>query len=156
MPRLILLLAMIVIAAAVGAGGWWFGIRGEPIPFLADNPDGDEGDKKQAVDGPVQFVEMDPISVPVMNEGEVVRLLSVVISVEVRQASTQIIDNHGRQLRDAFIKKLHGLYSLDYVREHDNRDELVKKRLTRTAREIIGPAVKGVFFKEVNRRESAG
>ncbi|SDF77989.1 Flagellar basal body-associated protein FliL [Limimonas halophila] len=156
MARLLLILALVVMAVAAGGGGWWFGVRGEPVPFLDSGSDSGSAKKKQASDDPVQFVEMDPISVPVMDEGQVVRILSVVVSVEVRQASTEIIDSHGRELRDAFIKQLHGMYSLDYVREHENRDKLVKQRLTRTARDIIGPAVKGIFFKEVNRRETAG
>jgi len=157
MPRLLLVLALIVIAAAAGGGGWWFGVRGEPLPFFGGGDGGSESkDNEQAANEPVQFVEMDPISIPVMNEGQAVRILSVVVSIEVRQASTEVLDQHGRELRDAFIEQLHGMYSLDYVRNHENRDELVKQRLVKTARQIIGPAVKGVFFKEVNRRETSG
>lgn len=154
MARIAILILMMLLLAGGGIGAWWFGIRGEPVPFLGDQ----EAAKKKAAEilAPTQFVELAPISFPVMQDGQVRRLMTVVVSLEVRgaDAQTAVADVRTR-LRDALLSELHALYSLEFVRERDDGLAFVKKRLAGAARRVLGNRLQALYVQSVGRRNTA-
>ena len=155
MGRLLLLLLVIFLFAGGGVGTWWFGIRGEPIPGLSEFQGQSAEKTTQSFNNlPSEFVEMKPLSIPVMQEGQVTKLLTLVVSLEVAgNKGLTAVSNNRPQLRDAMLSELHGLYSLRFVRENDDSITLVKRRLGRVAKDILGNKWRGIYVQAVQGRE---
>jgi flagellar basal body-associated protein FliL len=154
MARVVILI-LVVLLAGGGAGAWWFGIRGEPLPFTEADAEEGESSARGLLDT-TEFVELAPISFPVMQEGQVHRLMTVVVSLEVRGAGAQsaVADVRPR-LRDALLSELHALYALEFVRERDDGLAFVKKRLTGAARRILGNRLEALYVQSVGHRETS-
>jgi hypothetical protein len=131
-------------------------VRGEPVPFLGDA----EGAESNLATESAQttFVELKPISFPVMHEGQVGRLMTVVVSLEVQGKTPQASVAAVRpRLRDALLSELHALYALEFVRERDDNLAFVKKRLLGAARKVLGSRVNALYVQSVgHRRTTAG
>jgi flagellar basal body-associated protein FliL len=154
MGRLIVLLLLVVLLAGGGVGTWWFGIEGNPIPGLSDTTSGDGGAASSLVQKPSEFVEMEPLSVPVMQEGQVTELLTLVISLEVAgNAGLEAVAENRPALRDSMLSELHALYSLRFVRNNENEMDLVKRRLEKKVRPFLKNKLRGVFVQAVQGRE---
>ncbi len=156
MLRLLLLLGLVFLLAGGGVGTWWFGIKGEPIPGL---PTQTESARQAAAEQrlsklPSEFVEMKPLSIPVMQEGQVTKLLTVVVNLEVAgQKGLEAVAANRTVLRDAMLSELHGLYALDFVRENENQMTLVKKRLLKRGQAVLGKKLRGLYIKAIQGRE---
>jgi flagellar basal body-associated protein FliL len=155
MGRLVVLLLLVVLLAGGGVGTWWFGIEGNPIPGLSDASEGGSGSEASGlVQKPSEFVEMKPLSVPVMQEGRVTELLTLVISLEVAgNAGLEAVADNRPALRDSMLSELHALYSLRFVRNNENEMDLVKRRLEKKVRPILKDKLRGVFVQAVQGRE---
>lgn len=156
MIRLLLLLGLVFLLAGGGVGTWWFGIKGEPIPGLPAGSEsaGESGRAARLAKLPSEFVELDPLSIPVMEEGRVTKLLTLVINLEVAgQPGLEAVASERAVLRDRMLSELHGLYALDFVRENENQMTLVKDRLRKKGREILGQKLRGVYVKAVQGRD---
>lgn len=157
MIRLLLLLGLVFLLAGGGVGTWWFGIKGEPMPSFAEGegePASTAGKSAALGKLPSEFVEMKPLAVPVMQEGRVTKLLTLVINLEVAgNKGLEAVAAKRAVLRDAMLSELHGLYSLSFVRDNDNQMTLVKKRLLKTGRDVLGQKLRGVYVKAVQGRD---
>lgn len=153
MLRILLLVLVVLLTGAGGTGAWWFGVRGEPVPFLDDEADEAAAAPAAAASA---FVELDPFTFPVLEEGRVVRLMTLVVSFEVGgQAAKSAVMKARPRLRDALLSDLHGLYSLRFVREREDALALVKKRLLATCRRVVEARVRAVYVQSVGTRESS-
>lgn len=153
MARILLLLFLVILVAGGGTGAWWFGVRGEPIPFM---PEPDEDAPASQAGGPSVFVEMAPLSFPVIHEGQVTKLLTMAISLEVAgESGRQAVSENQRRLHDRLLSELHGLYALRFVREHENEMDVVRAHLLKAARDVVGDDLRGVFIQGVEGRESS-
>lgn len=151
MVRILLLVLVVLLTGAGGTGAWWFGVRGEPVPFLDKGKD--EGAAEPAA-GPATFVELDPFTFPVLEEGRVVRLMTLVVSLEVQgKAPREGVSDVRLRLRDALLSDLHSLYSLRFVREREDALAVVKKHLLSTCRRIVDSPVQAIYLQSVNTRE---
>ncbi|RDD63787.1 flagellar basal body-associated FliL family protein [Ferruginivarius sediminum] len=152
--RVLLLILGLLLLGGGGAGTWWFGVRGEPVPFLG----GAEAAEGKEASEPAQsaFVELKPISFPVMHEGQVGRLMTVVVSLEVQGKTPQASVAAVRpRLRDALLSELHALYALEFVREREDNLAFVKKRLLGAARKVLGRRVNALYVQSVGHRRTA-
>lgn len=160
MVRLILLLLLVVLMAGGGVGTWWFGIRGEPVPEMAGlNPmaqdgDGTSGERAQLAHLPSEYSETSPLSIPVMEEGRVTQLLTLVLELEVAGSpGLEAVANNRPELRDKFLTELHALYSLDFVREKDDQLNFVKQRLLKAGQEVVGSKLRAIELKAIQERD---
>ncbi len=148
MPKLIILVGLVLLIAGGGAGTWWFGIRGEPIPSLQEQT-GMGSREAQS-----EYVELRPISVPIMQEGQVTELLTLVISLEVAgESGLESVASRRPHLRDAMLSELHGLYAFRFVREGGDSMELIKKRLLKRGRQVMGDDLRGVHIQAIQGRD---
>jgi hypothetical protein len=150
MFRIVLIVAVVLLAAGGGAAGWWFGVRGEPFPFAsAQAADGNEA----AGTNEVEFVELDPLTFPVMRDGQVRDLITYVISIEVPDGAAEAaLRRRAPVVRDRMLRELHGLYALRFMDDRDGRTDLVKLRLLKAARAVAGTDLNGVYLQTINKR----
>jgi flagellar basal body-associated protein FliL len=151
MARLIVLILIVFLIAGGGVGTYWFGIRGEPLPEIPDNPISQATVNLARL--PSEYVEMAPLSVPVMEEGKITELLTFVISLEMAGTrGLEAVANNRRELRDEVLTQLHALYSLRFIREHEEQLTIVKRRLMKTAQPILGDKLRGIYVQSVQGR----
>jgi hypothetical protein len=150
MLRILLLCAVVFLIAGGGAAGWWYGLRGEPFPFASAQAS--EGDPAKAA--PERgFFELDPLTFPVMRDGQVRELVTYVVQLEVLdEAAEAKLKAREPAVRDAMLSELHGLYAYRFIHERSDKIELVKRRLRAAAQRASAVDVRAVLLKGLNNR----
>jgi hypothetical protein len=150
MLRLLLLCAVVVLVTGGGAAGWWFGLRGEPFPFASAQAS--EGDP--AATGPSgAVVDLDPMTVPVMRDGQVRELVTFMVQLEVAdETAGEVVKAREPAVRDAMLSQLHGLYAYRFIHERADKMSLVKRRLLRAAKGAVDVDVQSVYLKGLSSR----
>src|SRR6185312_2168657 len=104
--------------------------------------DREKGVKGPHVDGEPDFVDIQPIILPVIERDAVTRQVGIVITLELAQGEhPDAVEPKRRQLTDAFIRELHTLYAW---RSSSNRvvdEQLIKRRLLLVADDVMGKGV---------------
>lgn len=136
MKRLLRIVVLVLLAAAGGAGGWWVWVRGgDPLQLLSMFA----GEEPAAEAG---FVKLDPLVLPIIQEGRVTQTLTLVVVLELRKGVAEgYVRARLPRLRDALITELHALMSLRAVRRRGAADPLIKRRLALAGRRVLGPQV---------------
>lgn len=154
MGRFLLIFALFLLVAGGGTAAWWFGLRGEPMPFAGG--DAPETPEAEAAAPASRFVDLKPITFPVVRDGQVRELRTLVVSIEVLNDSAHAaVIGKRRHLRDAMLRELHALYGYRFMRDHDQPLQLVKRRLARVGRSIVGEGLRGVYVQAVQGRGQA-
>ncbi len=150
MFRILLVCAVVLLVAGGGAAGWWFGLRGEPFPFAsAQASEGDPAGASPAVG----FVELDPLTFPVMRDGQVRELVTYVVRLEVPdEAAEAAVKARAPAVRDAMLSELHGLYAYRFIHERADKMGLVKRRLRAAAQRASAADVRSVLLKGLSNR----
>jgi len=132
MKRVLVPVILLVLLGGVGFVGWTFG-----KPVL----DAMQAEREKAAAAPL-YVSLEPLIVPVIENGTVTEHLTVSISVEVAGlAGDAALRNAFPRVVDAFTTELYGLMSLRFVREGGVELPLVKERLLLAAERELGPGV---------------
>lgn len=148
--RLLIILVFVLMLAGGGAAGWWIWVRGGDVTELV----GMGGEAEETAHEPV-FYELEAFAVPIMQEGRVTRILTLVISLEVEGASRFYVSDRKRPLRDAIFSELHALMSLDTVRSRGPTSDLVRKRLRSVSNRVLGgDLVQKVLVQAVQSRSA--
>jgi hypothetical protein len=104
--------------------------------------DREKGVKGPHVDGVPDFVDIQPIILPVIERNAVTRQVGIVVTLELADGERpDAVEPKRRQLTDAFIRELHTLYAW---RSSSNRivdEQLIKRRLLRVADAVIGQGI---------------
>ena len=113
MKRLGILFVLVLLLAGGGAGGWWFLLRDA----------GEDADEAVQEEEPTpDFVAIDPFKVPVMRNGRVLRLVSVIIVLDVKpDGSNRLVYRYMRRLKDAYLSELYSLLGRRFVWESGSR-----------------------------------
>jgi chloramphenicol 3-O-phosphotransferase len=94
------------------------------------------------VDGVPDFVDIQPIILPVIERNAVTRQVGIVVTLELAQGEhADAVEPKRRQLTDAFIRELHTLYAW---RSGDGRvadEQLIKRRLLLIADAVLGQGI---------------
>ena len=132
MKRLVIILVLDFLLAGGGAG-WWF--------FLRDDDSAAEEAGVEPEPG-MNYVEVDPLNMPVIREGRVVRHMIVLLVLEVPEGdANRIVFRAMRRLKDAYIYELHTLFSRRFVWENDRLVDYVKRRVMAASEKVVGPDV---------------
>lgn len=103
----------------------------------------------------VQFVEMDPLIVPVIDDSGVSQTVSMVIALEVHTPEAKAaIESMTPRLKDAFIMDIYGLLNqASAIKGGVIQIAYVKDRLSKTAAKVMGDdSIVGVLLQVVNQR----
>jgi hypothetical protein len=152
MKRLLILVVLVVLLGGGGGAGWWFVLREDPSDTTAEAAAAqakDEAAKKMK-----RFIELEPIMLPIIREGQVILHVTVVAAIEMHKAlAPQDIGDVTLRLRDAFISELHAIYALRYVQERGYDLPIVRQRLMQSGERVLGPdALRSVTIRNLYKR----
>jgi hypothetical protein len=147
MRPLMLIFVMLLVAAVGGASAWWVLLRGEDQVAVAEPP-------PPALP---EFVELEPLVLPLIQEGQVTHHVTLTVVVEVVAGGKEQVLLAKRQLTDAYFSELYGLLALRVVRRQANVLPLLRRRLLVVSERLLGPGlVTSVLISEPSRRRPAG
>ena len=143
MRPLTLVLIMLVVAACGGAAAWWFLLREpEDVAVTAPEPT-----------GVPEFVEFEPLVLPLIQEGQVTYHVTLKVVVETTASGKEQVLLAKRQLTDAYLSELYGLLARRFVRRQANAIPLLRRRLLVVSDRLLGPGVvSDVLLAEPGRR----
>jgi hypothetical protein len=132
MKRVLVPILLLVLLAGGGYAGWTWG-----KPVLERMKE----ERQKAAAAPL-YVTLEPLVVPVIENGTVTRHLQIALSVEVAGLSGDArLRNALPRVVDAFTTELYGLMALRFVREGGVDMPLVKQRLLLAASRELGDGV---------------
>ena len=147
MKRLVILALIVALVAGGGFGAWRYLLREPGDAELAEQSD-------QASPEPPSFIELTPLVLPLIREGQVTQHITYKIVLEVEFADEDQVYWAKRQLTDAYLSELHGLLALRYVRDMDNVLPFMERRLLAVSDRLLGPGVvDAVLLSELSARK---
>lgn len=147
MKRLVVLALIVALAAGGGFGAWWFLLREPGDTELAD-------EAEQTAPDPPSFIELTPLVLPLIQEGQVTQHITYKIVLEVEFVDEDQVYLAKRQLTDAYISELHGLLALRFVRDMDNPLPFMERRLLTVSDRLLGAGVvDAVLLSELSARK---
>src|SRR5258708_23825083 len=124
-PRLLGALALLMLAAAQALA-----------------VDREQGVKGPHVEGVPDFVDIQPIILPVIERDAVTRQVGIVVTLElVDGPHADAVEPKLRQLTDAFIRELHTIYGWRSASDRVVDEPLIKRRLQTIADGVLGLGV---------------
>ena len=130
MKKFIIIFAVLILLLGGAGAAAYLGYI--PLDFGADST-------AQADDAPTERIEMDPFTMPVVRGGALKGEVTLTISLLVRSGSDMFrVWRFQRQLRDAYIKDLHALLSLNLDGTGFLEGEFIQLRLRDIADKVIG------------------
>lgn len=128
MKKLLLILPVLVLA---GAAAWWFVLRGPEAP---------QGSAQEAPQ--VQFVDLPPLTLPVVRDGDVERVVRVDLALELKSgADAPRVSADLPRLTDAFLVELYALVGHRLMEENRYDADVIKRRLQAASERVLGPGV---------------
>ncbi|MAS87925.1 MAG: flagellar basal body-associated FliL family protein [Micavibrio sp.] len=106
------------------------------------------------VSGPV-FVELDRLTVPIINQNGISQTVSMLITVEAQdQAMADKITNMKPRLKDAFIQDMYGAFSRQAALQGGViKVDVIKARLNKVSQKVMGPdIISDVLLQAVMQR----
>jgi flagellar protein FliL len=152
MKRLVILIVIVLLVAGGGGAAWWFLLREVPAEAVAEGADGEAIPEPEPKDSArKRFIEMEPMVLPIIREGQVTLHLTLVLAIELTSSLPKVeIAKLRRPLRDAILTELHSVYALRYVQEKGFDYPLVRERLLRISERVLGPGtVKAVLVRKI-------
>ena len=104
--------------------------------------DREQGVKGPHVEGVPDFVDIQPIILPVIERNDVTRQVGIVVTLELAEGQhADAVEPKRRQLTDAFIRELHTIYGWRSGSDRVVDEQLIKRRLLSTADGVLGRGV---------------
>jgi flagellar protein FliL len=152
MKRLVILLVIVLLVAGGAGAAWWFLLRKAPVDSAAQAEAAPETENKDAMR--LRFIELEPMILPIIREGQVTLHLTVVLAVELVEPRPAIeIAMVQRPLRDALFSTLHAVFALRYIQEQGFEHPLVQQRLMQASERVLGPgSVKAILLRHIQLR----
>ncbi|WP_366656353.1 hypothetical protein [Fodinicurvata sp. EGI_FJ10296] len=147
MKKLMAAVLVLALVGAVGVGGWAFMKHGDALAAMLP-------ETEAAAPDPI-FVEFEPIRIPVIANGQVTRLvtLQIMLQVDSNEVGDSLIDQAPR-LNDAFLADMYGdLHEGRGVRNGVVNLDHVKRRLMAVSASVMGEnAVRDVLVQMIAER----
>jgi len=149
MKRLVILIVIVLLVAGGGGAAWWFLLREAPAEETAEGEA--QPDTENAISARVRYVEIEPMVLPIIREGQVTLHLTIVLTVELTTPMPKVdVARIQRPLRDAIFSELHAVYALRYVQEKGFDHPIVRQRLMHASEKILGAGeVKDVLVRKI-------
>lgn len=152
-----MILALLGLGAGLGGG---MALR--PAPDHADETTADQQAAEHDVDPEAapEYVKLsNQFVVPVLDDGRVVSMVIMALSLEVAKDSSEIVYSREPKLRDAFLQVMFdhanaGGFKGDFT--DGSNLILLRKALLEVAQSILPDAVKDVLISDIARQDSAG
>ncbi|MGQ0526634.1 MAG: flagellar basal body-associated FliL family protein [Alphaproteobacteria bacterium] len=158
----IVLLLIILLALGGGAGGYFYfskkaeasaGAEVEAVHEEAKGAhDGEHGEGAKQV---FQYIEMDPLLLPIVDKNGVSQVVSLVVALEVYDlAAIERVKEMTPKLKDAFIQDMYGILNKYAALENGVvQVSMIKKRLNAVTQRVMGEGlVNDVLLQVVQQR----
>jgi flagellar FliL protein len=156
MRILLLLLGALAIACAGFGAGWYASIGlGHGLPDDGEEAARDEAPPPPPPSGIPVFVNIGPVTVPVLAADRVDQFVTLLVAVEVADAAAaDYVRAQGPRLTDAYLTSLYGAVGSGMLIEAGLLDlEQVKERLNAASRRVLGQdAFRDVLVQVVTQR----
>lgn len=155
------MIIMIIAAVAIigGAGGYFFFMQ--PAEAASAEAPKEEHAKKDKKDGhgeghgDVQFVELSPLVLPIIDPNGASQTISMVIALEVGDAEAAAkVEQYAPRLKDAYLQDMYGaLNRYAALKGGQIRLDVIKKRLNMASTKVLGEdVVHDVLLQVVQQR----
>ena len=116
MKTILIGLVALALIGGGGAGAYFYFMKpaeaasGESADEHADETSSKKADKEYAKNAHYEFVELEPLILPIIDEKGVNQTVSMVIALEVANANDATkVQNLSPRLKDAYIQKMYGM-----------------------------------------------
>jgi flagellar basal body-associated protein FliL len=129
------LLPILLVLILAGGAAWWFLLReAEPESEGAEH-------HESAALGP-SFIDLDPLTVPVVRDGVVERVVRIDLSLELKESMPALqAEQSAPRLTDVFVVELYALLAHRRMEEQRYDTAIIKKRLQAASDRLLGPGV---------------
>ena len=152
MKRLIIIVVLVLLLAGGGGAAWWF--------MNQDAEEVESAEAEAAVEEAPrpQFVKMSPIILPLIQQNQVTRFVTILVTLEMTDNDAAIQVALVRpKLEDALFTELHSLLAMKMVHDQGLDSPLVKRRLMRASQKILGEEnVTAVLIQGVAQQRPRG
>lgn len=162
MKKIMIMLVALLLIGGGGAGAYFYFMK----PAEAAQTEGDhdakaekksakkekhKGDKEH-----VEFVELDPLILPIIDENGVVQTVSLVIAIEVSAPENAgKVNTLAPRLKDAYIQEMYGVLNKQAALNKDGiiQVNMLKERLNKISVKVLGEdVVDDVLLQVVQQR----
>jgi flagellar FliL protein len=154
-PLFIALMTIIVLGGA-SAGGYFYFQKPAIAAIDASEDGGKNSFKKIAIKQETkEYVELDPLVLPILDKNGVNQILSLVVVIEVNSEETaKEVEYLSPRLKDAFIQNMYGVLTRKTVlADGVLRVDVVKKLLNKVSDKVLGEDIaQDVLLKVVQQR----
>ncbi len=110
--------------------------------MLSFTPVAQAKDAKKEGESTIQFIELSPLILPVINSRGVTQMVSLVVALEVdSQEKADKVTHYSPRLTDAYLSDLYGSLSNKSVESGMIPIDFVKKRLNSASAKILGDEI---------------
>jgi flagellar protein FliL len=159
----IIILVVLLLAIGGGAGGYfYFSKKAEASAGTeAGEVAAGHGEKKaegghgEGGGSAFQYVELDPLLLPIVDKNGVSQVVSLVVALEVNDAAgAEKVKEMTPKLKDAFIQDMYGILNKYAALENGVvQVSMIKKRLNEVTRKVMGEdTVNDVLLQVVQQR----
>lgn len=102
----------------------------------------------------IEYIDLNPLSVPVINDNGIVQHVSLSVSLECAAGKRDAVNIFKPRLMDAYLRELYGALGSGRAMMKGNvvNVEELKARLTTVTERVVGPElVTGVLLQSVNQ-----
>lgn len=109
--------------------------------LMAFTPNAEAKDKKEG-EITIQFIELSPLVLPVINDRGVTQMVSLVVALEVdSQEKADKVTHFSPRLTDAYLSDLYGVLSHKAAENGMIPIDFVKKRLNAASHKVLGEEI---------------
>lgn len=156
MKKLLWLAIFAILLAGSGAGAYYYFQQPAEASIDASDTNGAPGKRAKLQEtAHYEYVMMDPLVLPVVDEYGVSQVISLVVVIEVEDSSTaDKVQNMSPRLKDAYLQYLYGALSRRTVLEEGVlRVDIMKDLLNRVTTKVLGEGVAhDVLLQTVQQR----
>lgn len=112
--------------------------------FAQQSPDTSNSLKSSGFedDKELRYFQLQPFNIPVIRDGKLAQILSIAVTIEVKGYANQakVMDQQVR-LRDAFLRDIYGVASVQRADGRAINPQVVKTRLMSIGERMFGPGI---------------
>ena len=153
MKTIIMIIGALAVLAGGGAGAYfYFQGEAEASAPAGDHKAAKKKDKKEAVH--YEYVELDPLILPIVDKTGVSQVVSMVVALEVNGGDSAKVSSMAPKLKDAYIQDLYGMLS-EHAALKGGVIQVaeVKRRLSVITHDLMGEGViNDVLLQVVSQR----
>ena len=154
--RIILILAgVLIVLGGGGAGAYFYFTQSAEASAVGKLDAGDEKAKSDKAKKNYEYVELDPLILPIIDNNGVSQTVSLVVALEVKDSNARSeAEAMEPKIKDAFIQDMYGVLNKHAALKGGVLQVgMLKKRLRHVSKEILGEdKVNDVLLQVVQQR----